>query len=258
MAALPKGNTLVAGQLWSDPAHDEVSLEREFAESLGVRLGSTLTFDIQGLPLDLRVTSLRRVEWRTFGINFFAIVEPGVLDTAPQVRLAAARLPPALEQKTQDRLAAAFPNVTVIFVREVLEKVSALVRRLATGVRLLGVFTFAAGLGILAAAFHIAGDRRRREVALLKTLGMTRGQILGTFAFEQLLVGLTAGLIGTGAGVLLGWAVVRHVLDLPWTGSWRIAISATLTTVAVTIVTSLAATRGALQTRPSETLRSGD
>jgi putative ABC transport system permease protein len=258
MATLPKGNTLVAGQLWSDPAHDEVSLEREFAESLGVRLGSTLTFDIQGLPLDLRVTSLRRVDWRTFGINFFAIVEPGVLDAAPQVRLAAARLPQALEQTTQDRLAAAFPNVTVIFIREVLEKVSALVRRLATGVRVLGVFTFAAGLGILAAAFHVAADRRRREVALLKTLGFTRGQILGTFAFEQLLVGLTAGLIGTGAGVLLGWVVVRHVLDLPWMGSWKISIAATLTTVAVTIVTSLVATRGALQTRPSETLRSGD
>jgi putative ABC transport system permease protein len=258
MATLPKGNALVAGELWSDPAHDEVSLERDFAASLGVGLGSTLTFDIQGLPVDLRVTSLRRVDWRTFGINFFAIVEPGVLDDAPQVRLAAARLPEAREQTTQDRLAATFPNITVIFIREVLEKVSALIRRLATGVRLLGAFTFTAGLGILAAAFHLAGDRRRREVALLKTLGFTRGQILRTFAFEQLLVGLTAGLIGTGAGTLLGWAVVGHVLDLPWMGSWRISIAATLTTVAVTILTSLAATRGALQTRPSETLRSAD
>jgi putative ABC transport system permease protein len=206
------------------------------------------------VPVDLYVTSLRRVDWRTFGINFFAVAEPGALDAAPQVRLAAARLPEAREQEIQDRLAAAYPNVTVVLIREVLEKVSAVVRRLATGVRLLGGFTFVAGLGILAAAFHVAGDRRRREVALLKTLGFTRGQVLRTFALEQLFVGATAGLIGALAGTLLGWAVVRHVLDLPWSWSLGWPLAAAVATAAVTLVTSLAATRGALRTRPAATL----
>jgi putative ABC transport system permease protein len=79
LPSLPSNNTIVEGALWSDPAVAEVSLEADFARDLGARIGSILTFDIQGVPIDLRVTSLRRVNWESFGINFFIVVEPGVL-----------------------------------------------------------------------------------------------------------------------------------------------------------------------------------
>ena len=95
MRDLPKDNRIVEGYLWSDPARAEVSVEKEFADDIGVRLGSTLRFDIQGVPLEVEVTSLRTVDWQTFGINFFLVVEPGVLEQAPQQRLAVARMPRA-------------------------------------------------------------------------------------------------------------------------------------------------------------------
>src|SRR5215210_728206 len=119
MRELPADNRLVAGKLWSDPKRAEVSVEKEFADDLGLKLGSTIRFDVQGVPLELTVTSLRTVDWQTFGINFFLVVEPGVLEKAPQNRLAATRLPRGSEQKVQDALAAAYPNVTLIRVREV-------------------------------------------------------------------------------------------------------------------------------------------
>ncbi|HBL30732.1 MAG TPA: ABC transporter permease, partial [Acidobacteria bacterium] len=76
--------------------------------------------DVQGVPLELTVTSLRTVNWRTFGINFFLVVEPGVLEDAPQQRLAAFQLPRGTEQKVQDELAALYPNVTLLRIREIL------------------------------------------------------------------------------------------------------------------------------------------
>src|SRR6202043_2293164 len=100
MRTLPPDNVVVAGALWSDPAHrPEVSVEESFAEDLKLHLGSVLRFDIEGVPIDLVVTSIRKVNWRSFGINFSLVVEPGVLDQAPQQRFAAVRLPPGGEQR---------------------------------------------------------------------------------------------------------------------------------------------------------------
>jgi putative ABC transport system permease protein len=95
MEALPDDNVVVAGELWNLPDVAEISLEEGFAEDLGVGLGAVLTFDVQGVPLDVTVTSLRTVEWESFGINFFLIVEPGLLPAeAPLVH--PARGPPEL------------------------------------------------------------------------------------------------------------------------------------------------------------------
>ena len=129
---------------------DELSVEEEYARDLGLRIGSKVVFDVQGVPVSLTVTSLRKVHWESFGINFFWVVEPGVLDRAPQMRIASVRLPAGGEQRLQDALAATTPNVTVFAIREVLEKVGAVLERIALGVRFLGGFTLLAGLAILA------------------------------------------------------------------------------------------------------------
>ncbi|HYL06272.1 MAG TPA: FtsX-like permease family protein, partial [Thermoanaerobaculia bacterium] len=135
MRQLPADNVVIAGALWSDPAHPEVSVEESFAEDLKLHLGSVLRFDIEGVPLDLTVTSIRKVNWRSFGINFSLVVEPGVLDQAPQQRFAAVRLPRGGEQRVQDQLAASYPNVTVLRIRELLEKVGKVLNPISLGVR---------------------------------------------------------------------------------------------------------------------------
>jgi putative ABC transport system permease protein len=255
MAELPKDNKIVAGSLWSDPAHAEVSLEKDFAGDIGAHLGSTLTFNIQGVPLDLRVTSLRTVNWGTFGINFFLVVEPGVLESAPQQRLAVARLPRGGEQRVQDLLAASYPNVTFLRIREILEKVLKVLRRISLGIRFLGGFTVVAGIAILAGAVSAGSARRGREVALLKTLGMTRRGVAATFAVEYALIGLVAGAIGTVGGAALAWGVVTRGFQLPWAlDPWILALALTAS-VLLTVAAGLAASVRALERRPIEVLR---
>ncbi|HET9212297.1 MAG TPA: FtsX-like permease family protein [Thermoanaerobaculia bacterium] len=255
MKELPKDNKIVAGSLWNDPAHPEVSLEAEFANDLGAHLGSTLSFNIQGVPVDLRVTSLRTVNWQTFGINFFLVVEPGVLEGAPQQRLAVARLPRGSEQRMQDLLAARFPNVTFLRIREILEKVLKVLRRISLGIRFLGGFTVVAGIAILAGAVSAGSARRGREVALLKTLGMTRRGVAATFAVEYALVGLVAGLIGAAGGTALAWGVVTRGFEIPWTFAPLNLAMALAGTVLLAVVAGLAASLRALERRPIEVLR---
>jgi putative ABC transport system permease protein len=255
MKELPKDNKIVAGALWNDPAHAEVSLEKDYADDIGAHLGSTLTFNIQGVPLDLKVTSLRTVDWGTFGINFFLVVEPGVLESAPQQRLAVARMPRGSEQRMQDLLAASYPNVTFLRIREILEKVLKVLRRISLGIRFLGGFTVVAGIAILAGAVSAGSARRGREVALLKTLGMTRRGVIATFAVEYALVGLVAGVIGAAGGAVLAWGVVTRGFQVPWTlDPWILGV-ALAASIALTVTAGLAASFRALERRPIEVLR---
>jgi putative ABC transport system permease protein len=252
---LPADNVIVAGALWSDPTRPEVSVEETFAEDLGLRLGSVLRFDVEGVPIDLTVTSIRKVNWRSFGINFSLVVEPGVLDQAPQQRFAAVQVPVGGEQRMQDMLAAAYPNVTVLRLRELLEKVSKVLNRISLGVRFLGGFTVLAGIAILAGAISASSARRGREVALLKTLGMTRRGVASHFAVEYALIGLVAGAIGACGAAALAWTVVTQGFNLSGEIEPLPLAAGILGSILLTVAAGLAASASALRRRPIEVLR---
>src|SRR6202011_1781451 len=58
-------NRIIAGRWWSaaDVGKPLVSLASEFQESLGVRVGDQLTFDIAGETREVTVASIRKVKW---------------------------------------------------------------------------------------------------------------------------------------------------------------------------------------------------
>jgi putative ABC transport system permease protein len=207
-------NQVVAGELWSDPDTLELSVEEEFAEDLGATLGTRLTFDVQGVPVELTVTSLRRVDWRSFGINFFLVAEPGALDAAPHMRLVAGRVPAQAEERVQSLSLQRFPNVTLLRVRPILARVGEVFERLALAVRALGALTVAAGLAILAGVAASAAAHRGGEVALYKTLGVTRRGVAVLFATEYALCGLVAGAVGAVGALGLAYAFLDGVLEL--------------------------------------------
>jgi putative ABC transport system permease protein len=252
---LTPDNEIVEGALWSDPDRAEVSLEKRYATRLGVGLGSNIEFDIQGVPLTLTVTSLRSVEWQSFNINFFLVVEPGGLDHAPALYLANARVPADRENELQDRMAAAHPGVTLLRVRPILDQVLTLLGRVAAGIRLLGSFTILAGLAILAGAVSATALRRGREVALLKTLGVTRPGITVLLLTEYGLSGLVAGAVGAGGALLLAHAYFEFLAELPVTLPLMTLPVAAVGCGILAAVCGLAASARALNVRPIEALR---
>jgi putative ABC transport system permease protein len=252
---LPDGNRVVAGALWSDPERFEVSVEEEFARDLSIRVGSTLVFDVQGVPVELTVTSLRSVRWETFGINFFLIAEPGALERAPQMRIAAVRLPPGGEERLRDALAASHPNVTLFAIRDVLEKVVAVLERIGMGIRFVGGFTVVAGAAILAGAVAAGAARRAREVAIGKAIGMTRGQVAALFAAEYGLAGAAGGLIGAAAGTALAAVALERGFEIDWRFEPALVVAAAAATALLAILAGLAASLRPLAERPIEALR---
>jgi putative ABC transport system permease protein len=255
---LPAGNRITHGALWSDSGRGEVSIESDYASYLDVDVGAEIVIDVQGVPVELLVSSIRTVDWGTFGINFFMVVEPGVLDEAPQHRIAAVRLPPEREQALQDELTERFPNVTMIRIREVLERIVRILGQLGLGVRLLGFLTVFAGLAILAGAVSATAVERGAEVALLKTLGMTRRQVASGFATEYALIGLVAGVVGSAGAGAVSFLVLVHGMELTWSFDLLGHGGAVVLAVVLAVGAGLAASVWPLARRPVEALRAAD
>ncbi|MFK7960610.1 MAG: ABC transporter permease [Phycisphaerales bacterium] len=240
---------------WGDPTLNEVSVEADIAESLGVALGSVLVLDVQGVPIQVHVSSIRQVDWRSFGINFFLQVEPGVLESAPQTRVATARLPEDRAMAIQDAIVADMPNVTVVQIRAIVRRVTALLATLASAVQFLGLFTVASGLVILIGSIAAGYARRGREVAILKTIGMTRREVMFSLAAEYLLVGLIAAGIGVVGGGAIAATVVVRGLELDFPPPLVLGLIAVAAAAAGTAITGLVTARRPLRTRPVTALR---
>jgi putative ABC transport system permease protein len=260
-ASLPKGNRVVAGRWWDDGAARErplVSIEQEAAHHLGVTVGSTLTFDLQGRLVTATVASLREVNWGSLTTNFFVIFSPGALDETAMTAIATVRTPPddlAGDLAIQRAVVAAFPNVTAINIRHVLDAIGSVLTRLARVVRLMALFTVTAGLLVLAGAIATSRYRRLREAVILKTLGATRGVIVRIFAVEYACLGATAGAIGAALASLLAFVLLHFFLELPWSVEPVRLSSGLLGATLLTLLTGFLASYRLLGRKPLAVLR---
>jgi putative ABC transport system permease protein len=249
-AAPPPANPITRGRWWTAAdasTRPRVSVEDEAAKYFGVRVGGTLTFDVQGVPIEAEVMNLRKVDWQSLTVNFFMILSPGALDGAPTVYLATTRV--------QARVVAAFPNVTAIPLRGVLERVSEVLAQISFAVRFMALFSIAAGLVVMAGALAATRYQRLYESVILKTLGATRWAIARAFAVEYACLGAVAGLGGTGLAAVLAWIVLRFVLDTPWTLEPETLILGVVLTTVVSLAVGLLATVRLLGRKPLSVLR---
>ncbi len=255
-AAPPPGNVLTRGRWWGpEPGPARISVEEAMAKQLGVDVGGRLTFDVQGVPVEAEVASLRKVDWQSLGTNFFVVFSPGALDGAPVTFVATARTAAAAEGAVTAAVAAAFPNVTAIPVRDVLERVGAVLGDIAVAIRVMALFTVATGVVVMAGALTATRYQRLYESVVLRTLGATRGVVARAFAVEYGCLGAAAGLGGTALASILAWIVLRFVLDTPWRFEPWALLAGVGASVVLAIAVGLLATWRLLGEKPLPVLR---
>lgn len=256
-ATPPAGTEIVAGRWWNaDYAGPPlVSLDANLAAGWGVRVGDTLTLDVLGRRVELRVVSLRRIAWRSLGLNFAFVASPGLLSAAPHTFIATARVAPGAEAALLRQLAQVLPNVTPIRVADVLATVSTLVAQLASALAAAGSLVLAVGVLVLAGAVAAGRARRVREAVILKALGASGAQLRAAWLVEFGVLGGVAGVIAAGVGTAASWAVVRLVMGgtfvfLPGTLALIVVLA-----LALMLVAGLLATEAALRAPPAPLLR---
>ena len=218
---IPECNRAVSGKFWAPQARGAdagISLEEGIAKSLGVAMGDRLTFDAGGVRVTAPITSLRKVDWDSFRVNFFALFAPGALDSLPATYIAAFRAPEG-DTTWLTGLVQRYPNILSIDVAEILRQIQGIIDRVARAVEFVFLFTLAGGLLVLQAAIASTQDERKFDAAIVRTLGASQRQLQSAQATEFLLLGALAGLLGAAGATAIGWALAEHVFNIRFSGN---------------------------------------
>jgi putative ABC transport system permease protein len=257
-ATLRDDNKVVAGSFWNGaPASPQLSVEEDFAKTLGWKIGDRLAFDVAGQRFEAPVTSLRSVDWESFRPNFFVVASPGSLDGFAASHITAVTVPDGDTGFTAG-LVADFPNLTVIDIGVVLAQVRKTADQVSTVVEVVFWFSLAAGLLVLMAAVSASQDERLLEGAVMRVLGGSRRQLRLAQASEFAAIGLLSGLVAALAASILAGIIATRVFDLPWHPDWGMAAAGAAMGAAAALLAGLFATRRVLDAPPSVTLRELD
>jgi putative ABC transport system permease protein len=257
-AARPQqDNQIVEGRWWNADGTQttpEISIEEGIAETLGIRLGDSLRYNLAGTVVEAPVTSLRSVQWDSFRPNFFVIYPPGVIDDFPSNWITSFHMG-SDRQTTLTELVRAFPTVTVLDVDALMTKVREIMERVVLAVEYVFGFTVLAGIVVLYAAVQTTRDERLRESALLRTLGARRGIVLRSLVAEFAALGALAGVLAAFAASLLGYALGEFVFGFGYVFDPLLWILGAFLGVLGVVGAGLAATRGVLDQPPMQVLR---
>jgi len=255
--ALPERTTLTEGDWWAEGYAGDplISFSANEAEEIGLKIGDEMSVNILGREITGTVASFRAVDFSTGGMGFTIAMNPSALAGAPHSWIATIYAEQAAEAALMRDLSRAYPNITIISVRDAIAQVTGLMGQIAAAITYGALVTLATGAVVLIGA-AAAGERARTfEAAVLKTLGAARGRVLANFAVRSAILGAAAGVVAVFAGGLAGWAVSRFVMETDFVFDLASALVIVIGGVAVTLIAGLAFAWRPLSSSPARVLR---
>jgi putative ABC transport system permease protein len=255
--------TLLRGRMWRPGAGGqagrgpaEVSMDVSVAEDLKVDVGDQIVWDVQGVRIPTRITSIREVDWQRLEPNFFAVFPTEVLQGAPQTWVMLARAPDAPARATAQRdVVRRYSNVAVLDLTAIQAALDDVLGRVAAVIRFLAAFSVATGFIVLLGAVLAGRLQRIRESVLLRTLGATRRQIARVLLAEYLSLGLLASLAGILLAVAAGWALAKWLFEVDYAVPVLPLLWLALGVTALSAAVGLLASREVFRHTPLEALR---
>jgi putative ABC transport system permease protein len=233
-----------------------VSVEEGAAEGLGLRLGDTISFRIYGREIEATVASIRRVDWGGFGTNLAFILSPGVLEAARPFHTAIVMIAPENEDALVQAVSARWPEALAFQLRRTLETAADLFEQISLIVVILASVVTMSGVLVLFGAFAATARKRRKESALLKVFGATRGGVLALYAGEFALAGLAAAVIGATVGIAAAHPIVIEVFEARWRFAWEPVLSVGLFAIISAAAGGAVVGWSTLSIKPGRVLRS--
>jgi putative ABC transport system permease protein len=233
-----------------------ISLETGLAGDLGVTVGDTIVWDVQGVAVNTRVMNLREVKWARFEPNFFVVFPSGPLDQAPQSLVLLTRLlDPARMGALQRRIVERYSNVTSIDLSSIQQTIERIVSSVVLAIRFMALLSLATGLVVLIGALATSRFQRIREAVLLKTLGATRRQVNRIMLAEYAALGLLSALVAVALATAAGWALTKYVFEVPFSMPWIEFALLVIGMVLLTVLTGLWTGADVFRRTPLEVLR---
>jgi putative ABC transport system permease protein len=264
---LEANETVAAGTFWDGPltaapgstVDTEVSVEEQLHIETGLALGDVIRFDLAGMPLRARVTSVRRVAWDdSQNGGFVFVLRPApALDRLPQSSIGFLQVHDSAAERgaLQRDLVRAAPNVSVIDVREVIASIRDVVGNVTLGITIVGIVTLVGGALILVGAVAMTKFQRVYESAIYRTLGASRRLVATMLAAEYGLLGALAGVLGAGGGLALSWVLARYLFHMDWHLAPGLLVAGVGVTAVTVCLVGVLASADVLLRKPLATLR---
>ncbi len=233
-----------------------ISLEEDIARDLNVTIGDSITVDVQGVPMQTVVGSIRKVDWQRVQPNFFIVFPDGPLNEAPQFLVLVTRTE-TREQSAlvQRNIVEQYPNVSAVDLELILATVRNILDQAAFVIRFMAIFSIVTGLIVLTGSVIVSKFQRMRENVLLRTIGASRKQITGILLAEYTFLASFASLAGLLLAVAAGWALTLFVFESTFSMPWLQFGIGWLLLTALTLIIALVNSRGTLNRPPLEVLR---
>ena len=259
MKDMPETNQIIAGSWYRDaPGVAEASVEQSLATRLGLKLGDVMRFDMGGIPVEAKVTSLRKLEWGSMRANFFVIINPQAMADAPKSYMTAFHLPGEAASGGADltnTLSRNYPNLSVIDVSGIIRQLQDVLDQVVVAVEFLFTFTLASGVLVLYAALMGSQAERTREAGLLRALGATKGQLAQAQRIEFLLVGGLSGVLAATGAAAMGWALAKYAFKFAWRFEPQVWLAGVAVGAVCALVGGWLGLRNVLRQPPLQTLR---
>ncbi|MFZ9520842.1 MAG: ABC transporter permease [Silvanigrellaceae bacterium] len=257
-----QSETIVEGQFWrpdsGKSALNEVSVEAGIAKNLNINLGDNLTFDIQGVPIKVKVTSVRRVRWQNFRPNFFFVLHPSVLADAPFRGIFAATLPDSkTRSEVLNNLSQNHPGITALDATELAELAAQLLTAALEIVGFLSLLMFAGALLNTFLSAWTSFTMRAQNFSLYRCLGANNSLVLRAVFGEFSLLSILGCLTGVATSWVLSSLVQKTLLTVDDQLQLRVMPGITITAVVVGLccITALVSAILILRQAPFRVLR---
>ena len=234
----------------------KISISDNVQRAMKAKIGTKILFNVQGLPLETEVASVRKVDFQRLQTNFLVVFPTGVLEEAPQFHVVISRVDNAeASASLQSDLVRRFPNVSAIDITQILKSVDEVLGKVSFVIRFMAMFSILTGLLVLLSSIYQSKFARIRESVLLRTLGASRRQILWINALEYFMLGTLACMVGTGLSVAGAWALARFAFNIPFSVDiWPLLLTF-LSITGLTVLLGLLNSREVVRKPPLEVLR---
>ena len=256
-AMMQADNKLLQGRWWhaDEVSAPLLSIEEDIAKALDIKLNDVLTYDIAGSSIDLKVTSIRKVQWDSMRANFFAVTPPQTLVKFPASYMTAFYLPNN-QDNTLNVLLQKFPNFTVIDVASIMNQVRDIMQKMSLAIGSVFTFCIIAGLVVLYAALVATREARIKESAMLRVLGASRRQVALAMLTEFACIGAVAATVAIIVASGLAYYLSHFVLEIPYQFNISLALSALLAALILVPLAAWWVIRAYLNVPPKKLLNS--
>lgn len=234
----------------------DVTISEGMMEDLELKVGDMVTFDMQGVPIDVFISGVRKVDWSKDPPNFIFVFPTGVLEEAPQIYVATTRInDQQAANRFQQQLVMKYPNVSLIDLRLILGTLNDLFDKLGAVVRFLALFSIVTGLIVLAGAVINSKFLRMKENVLLRTIGARSRHIIKITLIEYAYLGLFAALTGMILSFAGGWLLTKFFFEITFAFDWLEISVITAGVIVLTATIGWWNSRDVISTPPLRILR---